>query len=180
MNSLIKFQRKLLNVYVFFYLIQLSCHNIYDYKYQNKQVKKLMKYAYRIPIYRKKFESVGLKPKDFNCDKDLMRFPLLEKRELRQWIKDEETSNPQKYKYWFKESTSGSSGSPLTLYVTPKEQAKLNANWIRIITKQGINPFIHKTLAIRNPRIVPKGGGRQCSAKIRTFEKKNNIILDAY
>ena len=71
---------------------------------QDRRVRKLMKAAYKIPFYRKRFEEVGLKPEDFKCADDLYKFPILTKDELRAWM-DEEVDKPQ-YKYYFLDTTS--------------------------------------------------------------------------
>jgi len=145
-------QKKLMNVYSFFYLVKLMSRKLDSekiYKIQNKNIRRLMKRAYKIPFYRKKFDECGLLPKDFNCAEDLLKFPVLTKQEIRNWIEPEIQKNPEKYKHWICQRTSGSSGNPLMTCVTPKENAVFNANWLRILMKNGLHPFGDKTLALK-------------------------------
>ena len=77
----LQLQKKLINLTTFYYLLILEK----DYarapqrrkKKQNKNVYKLMKAAYEIPFYRKRFEEHHLTPEDFHCAEDLAKFPVL-------------------------------------------------------------------------------------------------------
>ena len=83
-------EKKLVNVYTLYYLMKLKKSFDGDPAKikadQNKKVHKIMKRAYEIPIYRKKFEESGTTPDDYHCSEDLVKFPLLTKPELRQWM----------------------------------------------------------------------------------------------
>ena len=89
MKNNYKLQRKLLNVYIFIYLIfklNKKYPNNYDamIKLQNKRIKKLMKRAYEIPFYKKRFDEASVTPDDINCAEDLAKLPVLTKDELRE------------------------------------------------------------------------------------------------
>ena len=105
----------------------------------DRRVRKLMQAAYEIPFYRKRFEQVGLKPSDFKCTEDLYKFPVLTKDDLRKWMDEEE--GKEQYKYYFHDTTSGSSGTPTRVYYSPREKAWNMANWIRVLVRGGYNPF---------------------------------------
>lgn len=64
MNTFVKIGE---NFASFWNLLVLSKNNLFNsavYKKQNRKLRKLMKRAYEIPFYRKKFDVAGLKPKD--------------------------------------------------------------------------------------------------------------------
>lgn len=70
--------RKLENLFVLKYLLELKSHDLEQkkiYRIQNRKIEPLMKRAYEIPVYRKKFEAVGAVPEDFRCREDLIKFP---------------------------------------------------------------------------------------------------------
>ena len=77
--------KKLTNVSTLYYLFVLEKHFPDDRKKikqkQNKNVHKLMKRAYEIPFYRKRFDACHLTPDDFHCSEDLQKFPVLTKAE---------------------------------------------------------------------------------------------------
>ncbi len=143
--------KKLLNVTTMGYLMTMDKKIPTDLKKererQNRGVHEVMKAAYRIPFYRKRFDECHLTPDDFHCREDLAKFPVLTKAELRDWMKQVHDENPGKRDKWDSTSTSGSTGIPLTLYQTQREHAFMNANWLRILMTFGYNPFFGKMIS---------------------------------
>ena len=138
-----KFERKnvnlLLAIYLLFFLQKgKNTSPEKEKRAQDRRIRKLMKAAYKIPFYRKRFDEAGLKPSDFRCSDDLYKFPVLTKDELRAWM-DEEVGKPQ-YEDWFLDTTSGSSGTPTRVYYSPREKAYNMANWMRVLIRVGYNP----------------------------------------
>lgn len=155
-----KVERRLENFFVLKNLLVLRSHDLTDskiYEIQNRKIEQLMKRAYEIPVYRRKFDECGLKPKDFHCKEDLTRFPILSKEEIKEWITKELQENPEKYKHYHIYTTSGSTGTPLKLCAAPKENAYFAANWLRIAMENGINPIWDKAMALKDPAIVAQG-----------------------
>lgn len=146
--------KKLTNVNTLWYLLVLdkkfSDNRKKIKKKQNKNVHKLMKRAYEIPFYRKRFEENGLTPDDFHCSEDLVKFPVLTKAELRQWMKELYDTHPETRNSWDATSTSGSTGVPLTLYQSQREHACANANWIRVLMTFGYNPVFGKMISFES------------------------------
>lgn len=155
-------QKKLLNVLTLKELMILNRRNLYVHdkiiRIQNKNIRKLMEEAYKIPFYKERFIYAGVKPEEFNCAEDLVKFPVLTKDELRKWIDSELQENPKKYKDYIVATTSGSTGTPLKIYYSPKEKAVSNANWLRILHEQGYNSFFDSTMAVRGQSKIPKNG----------------------
>ena len=146
--------KKLTNVSTLYYLFVLEKHFPDDRKKikqkQNKNVHKLMKRAYEIPFYRKRFDACHLTPDDFHCSEDLQKFPVLTKAELRAWMKELYDTHPDTRDTWDATSTSGSTGVPLVLYQSQREHACTNANWIRILMSFGYNPVFGKMLSFES------------------------------
>lgn len=154
MNTFVKIGE---NFASFWNLLVLSKNNLFNstvYKKQNRKLRKLMKRAYEIPFYRKKFDAAGLKPKDIKNREDLVKFPILTKNEIKEWLTPLVDSEKERMHIV---STSGSTGTPLKTIVSPRENAFLTANWLRIAVKNGVNPFTAKTLALKDPQIVAAG-----------------------
>lgn len=120
-------QKKLKNVYTVWYLLTLRRSFDGDPKKikadQNRKVHRIMKRAYEIPVYREKFELSGTTPDDYHSAEDLAKFPTLTKPELRLWMQQEWDDHPEKHDDINILSTSGSSGTPLKMLYTQKEQA---------------------------------------------------------
>ncbi len=85
---------------------------------QNEKLRVMIEHAYNnVPFYRKQFDELGIKPSEIKEVGDLKRLPILEKETLRRNVKEFMAKNISKRQLlpW---TTGGSTGTPLTLYVT--------------------------------------------------------------
>ncbi len=141
--------RKLLSVHIFLDLFKMQTSLPMNYKKakktQDKRVCELAKKAYELPFYRERFEEAGVTPDDIKEAKDLAKLPLLTKDELREWMKSEDEKGG--YDVWYHDRTSGSTGNPLMLLISPREKAYNMANWFRVMLLCGYNPFFGKTMS---------------------------------
>ncbi len=85
-------------------------------KYQNKAFKKTIKYAYKVPIYRKKYKNAGIHPDDIKGIDDLKKLPLMSKEELIAGFPDEIIPKNYDRNKAYLVGTSGSSGRPVQMY----------------------------------------------------------------
>ena len=154
-----KLERKMVNALLFLDLFKMKTKIPKDFtkvmELQNKRVQKLVKKAYKIPFYRKRFDEAGVKPSDIRTGDDLAKLPLLTKDELRAWMNEE--AKKKKYDSWYHDTTSGSSGVPLMLLVSPKEKAYNMANWFRVMMVAGYNPFFGKTMSRKSAHSISGG-----------------------
>lgn len=159
-NQLIlKFERKFVNALLALCLMSLQKGKAVnagkEERAQKRRLKKLMRSAYKIPFYRERFDRVGLKPEDFKTIEDLYKFPTLSKNELRQWM--EEEVGKSQYEHYFLDTTSGSSGTPTSVYYSPIEKAWNMANWMRVLIRGGYNPFLGMTASRLSAHSVSAG-----------------------
>ena len=154
-----KYQKKMNNLYIFLDLLKMKKKIPEDFsgviRVQNRRIRRLMKKAYQIPFYRERFDAAGVKPEDIRCADDLSKLPLLYKEDLRVWMR-EEAKDP-KYEYWYHDTTSGSSGEPLMILLSPKEKAYMMANWFRVMMVAGYNPFFGRTMSRKSAHSVSAG-----------------------
>jgi len=157
-------QKKLKNVYTVWYLLTLRRSLDGDPKKikadQNRRVHKLMKKAYKIPMYREKFDQSGTTPADYHSAEDLAKFPTLTKPELRLWMQTEWDEHPEKHDDINILSTSGSSGTPLKMLYTQKEQACSDANWARALSAAGYRPLRGKMYSFSTSHKGPRKKNR--------------------
>ena len=163
LKSLIKKESK--NVMTLYYLMKLDKKVPQDYAKakacQDKLVHKTMKRAYdHVPYYRAKFDQLGLTPADFNSTEDLAKFPVMTRKDMREWMEDVFKDNPDFEDKWEIFKTSGSSGVPLRFALTHREAACMNANWIRVLMFAGYKPFTGKMLSFltTHSKVDPKKG----------------------
>lgn len=157
-------QKKLKNFYTVWYLLNLPKTFEGDPKKikadQNKKIHNIMKRAWEIPVYRKKFEESGTTPDDYHCSEDLVKFPTLTKPELRLWMQKEWDEHPEIHDSVNILSTSGSSGVPLKMLYTQKEQAFSDANWARALSAAGYRPLRGKMYSFQTSHKDPNAKGR--------------------
>lgn len=111
---------------------------------QNKRLQKLMKRAYQVPFYRKRFDDAGITPDAIKTKDDLYKLPTLTKEEYRAWMQ-EELNNPVVKNFKFTK-TSGSTGIPTTNIYPPKEYAQHYMMDMWGWMKGGYNPFLGRSL----------------------------------
>jgi len=163
--------------------------------FQNERLRSVIKYAYDfVPFYHKKFRLLGLKPSDFKSKEDLRKLPVLSKSEIRQNVK-EMVSTEFDLNDLRMLSTSGSTGSPLFLYINGREnmfrKAKhLRANfacgqkpldkWVTIIAPHhfGEASKFQRSLGLFTP--TPISVFTETSAQVSLIERLQPDILDGY
>ena len=184
-------EKKISGAFVMQEILRLRKHRLEDRTQmrdiQNEGVKRIMKRAYEVPFYRAKFDAANLTPDDFNAWQDLVKFPLTTKEELREWMLSETEKEGWDPDKWVPYSTSGSTGIPLTTYMTPRENAKVVANWVRICMENGYRPAKHSTLALKDERIIKaRKNGRDSllqkfgvgKREVISFESDGETILN--
>lgn len=175
-------QKKLKNFYTVWYLLTLRRSFEADPRKvktdQNRKIKRLMTRAYKIPVYRKKFEESGTKPSDYRCSEDLSKFPTLTKPELRVWMQEEWDNHPEKQKDLNILSTSGSSGTPLKMLYTQKEQACSDANWARALSAAGYNAFFGKMYSFATSHKGPRKNNRDSIIQSLGFMRRRVVGED--
>ena len=162
--------KKLTNLSTFGYLLVLDKDFSKDpkkiKKKQNRNVHRMMKAAYEIPFYRKRFDENHLTPNDFHCSEDLVKFPITTKADVRLWMKEMYDTHPDTRDSWDATSTSGSTGVPLRLYQSQREHACANASWIRTLMSFGYDPFFGKMISFES--------------SYRTEKKQHDSILQKF
>jgi phenylacetate-CoA ligase len=85
-------------------------------KFQDKKLKKQLKYAYTVPLYNKKYRELNIHPNDILGIDDLKKLPTFSKDDIRQAFPDgviPKNANPNNL---WKIRSSGSTGKPFAFY----------------------------------------------------------------
>lgn len=108
-------------------------------RYQERMLKKVLRYAYSTSFYREKYESKSIKIEDIRRLKDIKKLPLIKKEDISDASLEEIL--PEKYigKSGYRVSTSGSSGKPVTLFFPTYESMIHSIYGIRILKAYGLN-----------------------------------------
>jgi len=118
-------------------------------KLQEKRLKAILRHAYEnVPLYHKKFDSVGIKPEDIRTVEDLTKLPFTTKKEVRNGMPDQSIAKKYVIKDCVKMSTSGTTGGPMPVFYDKRFLDYCMASWYyRRIMAIGINPW-DKTMFI--------------------------------
>jgi len=91
------------------------------------------------PFYRERFQASQFDPFKMDDLSDYRKVPILEKDDYRTFIKSQLEQNEKRYRNWYKDGTSGSTGIPLRILRTWDERAYMSAKWMRVLYLNGYN-----------------------------------------
>jgi phenylacetate-CoA ligase len=108
-------------------------------KYQNKQIRKMVKYAYFAPMYHDIYKKVGFYPDDIKSIDDLSKLPTVSKLDFKKYYPDGLISSTVKKNKLLEITTSGTTGKSLSLYVDMFDIIKGLFGYLRSIKEHGLN-----------------------------------------
>jgi len=117
-------------------------------KYQDKALRNMVKYAYTVPLYHKKYKNAGVHPNDIKSVNDLHKLPFITKQDLRDHYPDEIIPENYEKKYGHIISTSGSTGKPVFIYLDKFSSIKSLMGFARTLKAYGGNWKKSKTVLI--------------------------------
>ena len=133
-------------------------------KYQNKALKKVIKYAFNVPLYRKKYKEAGITINDIHGIDDLHKLPLISKEDLIKGFPDDIVPIGYDKRKAYLVGTSGSSGRPMSMY-KDMEYIMIEAlGGIRLLKAYGMNWRKNKITNIGDFSI-PKTTDEECLRK---------------
>ena len=140
--------RDLVNLYQFKKNIWKSLNELEDI--QNKKLKAIVNHAYQnVLFYREAFKKRDLHPDDIETVHDLVKLPIIEKKDIQQRPLDFLAKNYE-INQCRKTHTSGSTGIPLTLYTDKIGESYNRTVNLRAMMENGLH-LTHKVMEITHP-----------------------------
>jgi len=93
--------------------------------YQDKALRKIIRYAYNVPLYHDKFKSHGIKPSDIKGINDIDKLPFITKNDLRSYYPDGIIPTGFDKKYAFTPITERVCVAPLVTASLPKTNHRI-------------------------------------------------------
>ncbi len=116
---------------------------------QEEQLRKLLVHAYHnVPLYRALYDEIGFRPEHFRSLDDLDKIPILQKQRLKAARPEEVVARGVDPRHCTTVDTSGSTGTPLRIYLGPRDQRWQRAVAWRILFEHGFR-WTDRTLEIR-------------------------------
>ncbi len=83
-------------------------------RFADKEFRKIVRYAYTVPLYNKKYKINGIKPSDIRGINDINKLPFISKDDLRQNFPNNIV--PPGYKNGYVICTGGTTGKPVSIF----------------------------------------------------------------
>jgi len=108
---------------------------------QNAKLRRLVCHAHdRVSVYRKLFDEAGVNPSDIRTVQDLPRIPIMSRKMLHESPFEERLARGVDPRRCRLSATSGTTGIPLTLHVTPDDATFKSLTWARAFLARGLQP----------------------------------------
>ncbi len=128
--------------------------------HQNKCLKSVVRRAYdSVPLYRRNFDAVGVKPEQIKTVEDLSKLPVVSKNDIRKNPNDVISTDYSMDKLRVL-STSGSTGQPLRIFISKQEDGFRKAKHLRANLSCG-HKFSNRWLTVTSPSHFSEVGGIQ-------------------
>jgi phenylacetate-CoA ligase len=108
-------------------------------KYQDKCLRKIVNYVYKVPLYHRKYREAGVYPGDIKGIKDIERLPFVTKKDFRESGAKDLLPLGANVEDYSMVCTSGSTGKPVTLYSDIYTILYTFIGFIRILKEHDIN-----------------------------------------
>lgn len=108
-------------------------------KYQSKALKKTIKYAMKVPLYRKKYKDANIDIESIKGIEDIEKLPLVSKEDIIKGFPDEIVPLDFNRKNAYLVGTSGSSGRPVQMYKDSEYIMTEAIGGVRLLKEYDIN-----------------------------------------
>jgi len=124
--------------------------------FQEKKLREVIQHACKhVAYYKNLFRQAGIKPDDINTIDDLSKIPVTTKKDLQKLSPEEIVSSQADIQQCVTKYTSGSTGNPLKIFLSPEERDFMILLNLRILVENGLK-LTDKLAYIINPHRFPK------------------------
>jgi len=108
-------------------------------KYQDKMLRKIVRYAYTVPVYYDKYKKSGIHPSDIQGLDDITKLPEISKEDIKKYYPNGIIPKGMDKENLITVSTSGTTGKSLSIFVDMYDVVVGIFGYIRAIKEFGIN-----------------------------------------
>ena len=108
-------------------------------RYKNKMFRRMVRYAYTVPLYHDLYKKAGVHPDDIRVAKDIVRLPFVSKNEMKKYYPEGLISSKTRRDKLIEVSTSGTTGRSLSIFVDLHDVVVGLFGYIRMLREFDIN-----------------------------------------
>jgi phenylacetate-CoA ligase len=108
-------------------------------RYQDKQLRKIVRFAYTVPLYHDKYKKAGVHPNDIKGINDIEKLPFVSKDDIKKYYPNGIVSSGIKQDSLLEISTSGTTGKKLSIFVDMFDIIVGLFGYLRTIREFGIH-----------------------------------------
>jgi len=108
-------------------------------RFQDKRLKKIVHFAYTVPLYHDKYKKSGVHPSDVDGIRDITKLPVISKDDIKKYYPDGIISSKSNRKHLVEVSTSGTTGKTLPIFVDMFDIVVGLFGYLRTIKEYDIN-----------------------------------------
>jgi phenylacetate-CoA ligase len=152
-------------------------------KLRDKALKKLIRYAYTVPLYHDKYKKAGIHPEDIRSIKDIKKLPFITKKDMVDNYPDNILPPNYNKKNTYVISTSGSTGKPVSVFFDFSIYSEGIGAVLRSYKIYGIHwrKSSHVNLGNFSPGKADDVLDRAFLSKARfIYSSKNHLLLNAF
>ena len=163
----------------------LSIINRLDYwdldkiaEYRNKLFCHLIKYAFTVPLYKKKYGAAGIKPQDIKGIEDIEKLPIINREDIINGF-PKEIIPPGTEKNFILANTSGSTRNPVSIFTDQYFLTKSMILFIRELRRHGLkwNKLRFSVISNFYSQTAPTRHFFATSATLKPFFSFNNFQI---
>jgi len=150
-------------------------------KYKDHVFRKIINYAYTVPLYRKKYKEAGIHPRDIKGINDITKLPMISKDDIKNNFPNNIIPTTYNTKKGHIICTGGTTGKPLCIYTDFYTIAKSSLLMMRELLLLGVK--LHKTKFVHignfNPYRIDLVAEKHFQKHLRfILSKKNHLNID--
>jgi phenylacetate-CoA ligase len=108
-------------------------------RFQDKKFKKIVEFAYTVPLYYEKYKKAGIHPRDISGLKDIEKLPFITKQDIKKYYPYGIISKNKRKDQLVEVSTSGTTGKSLTIFVDMFDVVMGLFGYLRTIREYDLN-----------------------------------------
>jgi phenylacetate-CoA ligase len=147
-------------------------------KYKDKAFKRIVKYAYRVPLYHEKYKRAGIHPNDIKGIEDIAKLPFVTKDDIRNGFPDKIIPVNYNKEKAHVVCTGGTTGKPISIYIDFDTMIQASINFLREMNFFGFRwnktRFVH--IGNFSPYRIDLVMEKNFLSHLRTFFSMDNLL----